>query len=189
MALPKQPHRAEPADGPSSEDRIARRHPVSSHGLRPWQLLRLAEHITANRGGVNGLGVSQPVGRSYPSPAEQTYAYPWGSFFRTPAFANIRQRRGRGSRNRQLAQRSRRRSCGGDSRSKAFEEIVDGLIVDDQRRRDAQHAFVRVFGGDSAFEQRFGEAARGNGELDADQQAASAHLFDRAAKRSRASLA
>jgi GNAT superfamily N-acetyltransferase len=30
MALPEQPHCAEPADGPSSEDRIARRHPVSA---------------------------------------------------------------------------------------------------------------------------------------------------------------
>ncbi len=56
MAPPEQPHRAEPADGSSSEDRIARRHPVSVRKLRSLgSLLRPAEHITGGRGNVKAL--------------------------------------------------------------------------------------------------------------------------------------
>ena len=63
MALPEQPHRAKPADGSSSEDRIARGHPasVSSKCRARWgALLRLAEHITRSGGNVNAAAAEPP---------------------------------------------------------------------------------------------------------------------------------
>jgi hypothetical protein len=52
------PRESRPAT-PSSEDRIARGHPVSDSALA-GPLLRLAEHITPPWGYVNAVGAARP---------------------------------------------------------------------------------------------------------------------------------